>query len=101
VDRAYQPDSAGLPDVVLGALGLAELISPGSVDAVLARPYLPWTCPADLNFDGAVNTTDLTVFLGKFGQTVSPSEGADLNSDGVVNTADLTAFLGRFGVPCL
>ncbi|MFN3409361.1 MAG: YncE family protein [Limisphaerales bacterium] len=32
----WQPDSAGLPDVTLGAFGLAELLHPGTVDALLA-----------------------------------------------------------------
>lgn len=35
-DPAWLPNSAGLPDVVLGAIGLAELIQPGVVDRVLA-----------------------------------------------------------------
>lgn len=42
---SWQPNSAGLPDVVLGALGLAELIFPGSIDAVLARNYAVPNCP--------------------------------------------------------
>lgn len=33
---AWQPNSAGLPDVVLGAIGLAELIQPGVIDRLLA-----------------------------------------------------------------
>lgn len=32
----WQPNSAGLPDVVLGAIGLAELLQPGIVDKLLA-----------------------------------------------------------------
>ena len=35
-DPSWQPNSAGLPDVVLGALGLAELLQPGVVDKLLA-----------------------------------------------------------------
>lgn len=100
VDRSYQPDSAGLPDVVLGGLGLAELLSPGSVDAVLARTYLAFTCAGDFNFDGVVNTADLAALLGRFGGAVSPQEGVDLNSDGAVDTNDLAAFLARFGQAC-
>lgn len=100
VDRNYQPDSAGLPDVVLGGLGLAELLSPGSIDAVLAKPYLPFTCAGDFNFDGVVNTADLAALLGRFGQAISPQDGVDLNSDGLVDTNDLAAFLARFGQHC-
>lgn len=62
-------------------------------------PSVP-ACRADLNGDGATNTADLTMFLGRFGQTASPAgSGADFNADGVVNTPDLTAFLGDFGCP--
>jgi hypothetical protein len=35
-DPSWQPNSAGLPDVVLGAIGLAELLQPGVVDKLLA-----------------------------------------------------------------
>lgn len=59
-------------------------------------------CPADFNNDGAVNTPDLTYFLGRFADTFTPpgSEPADLNRDGAVNTSDLTILLGDFGAPC-
>ncbi len=57
-------------------------------------------CPADLNNDGAVNTLDLTIFLGQFGTTRPPYTGGDLNGDGNVNTLDLTIFLGQFGSVC-
>ncbi len=52
---------------------------------------------ADLNHDGAVNTNDLTAFLGQFGSTGTSLSG-DFNSDGAVNTLDLTQFLGSFGL---
>jgi hypothetical protein len=54
------------------------------------------TLVGDLNNDGAVNTADLTRFLGQFGST-GAFLSADLNCDGAVNTADLTRFLGQFG----
>lgn len=57
--------------------------------------------PADLNADGVVNVSDLTIFLGAFGTAVPPGTGADLNADAVVNVSDLTIFLGSFGAgPC-
>lgn len=71
----------------------------GTCNFLLVPPTPP--CPGDLNSDGAVNTSDLIAFLGRFGQTVSPAgTGPDLVGDGVVNTSDLIAFLGKFGVPC-
>jgi hypothetical protein len=77
---SFTPNSAGLPDVALGALGLCEVIQPGSIDAVLARPY-PTTemCPVDLNGDGVVTIDDLYKAF---------STATDLNGDGVFNTAD-------------
>ncbi len=62
----------------------------------------PPACPGDLTGDNAVNTADLTRFLGQFGQACSnvTPPCADFNNDGVVNTADLTFFLGRFGSSC-
>jgi hypothetical protein len=52
---------------------------------------------ADINHDGAVNTIDLTTFLGQFGSLGTGLSG-DFNADGAVNTIDLTAFLGSFGL---
>lgn len=60
-------------------------------------------CPADFNANGTVDTPDLTFFLGRFGEPVtpgSPAERADFNADGQVNTADLIFFLGRFSTAC-
>lgn len=36
LNPSWQPNSAGLPDVALGAVGLAELLEPGIVDKILA-----------------------------------------------------------------
>ncbi|MFM9956540.1 MAG: SUMF1/EgtB/PvdO family nonheme iron enzyme [Phycisphaerales bacterium] len=60
----------------------------------------PPLCVGDLNGDNAVNTADLTRFLGRFGTTVPTGTLGDLNCDGAVNTLDLTTFLGRFGGAC-
>lgn len=80
VNRTYLPDSAGLPDVALGALGLAELIQPGSVDAVLSLPYpTQEMCPVDLNADGVIDEEDL------YRAVQSPT---DINVDGLANAAD-------------
>lgn len=60
----------------------------------------PPACPGDFTADNQVNTVDLTLLLGGFGQVVNPGKNGDMNGDGRVNTLDLTAFLGRFGNPC-
>ena len=76
----FVPNSAGLPDVALGALGLAELIQPGSIDAILSRPYPQLEmCPVDLNGDGEIDIEDLHRAVA------TPT---DLNGDGLANSAD-------------
>lgn len=60
----------------------------------------PVRCAGDFNFDGLVDTADLVVLLGVFGQSVTPGSAGDLNADGVVNTQDLAGFLGVFGTAC-
>lgn len=57
-------------------------------------------CPADVNGDDVVNTSDLTAFLGRFGLSVIAGAPGDNNADGVVNTADLVRLLSRFGNDC-
>lgn len=80
--NTFVPNSAGLPDVSIGGLGLAELIDPSVTASVLARPYTPVEmCPLDLNADGLINEEDLYV------QSATP---ADLNGDGTIAPRDTT-----------
>lgn len=60
----------------------------------------PPACPGDVNTDGQVNTSDLTVMLGSFGSLVTPGTFGDINGDGTINTVDLTQLLSRFGTIC-
>lgn len=52
----------------------------------------PSCAAADINCDGAVNGTDLTVLLSSWGSSGS----GDINGDGSVNGTDLTALLGAW-----
>ncbi len=89
-DPFYSPNSAGLPDVTLGGLGLAELIQPGSINAVLAIDYpTVELCPTDLNADGLINIEDL------YRHIAAPT---DLNGDMTITSRDaacLIAWLRR------
>lgn len=79
-------------------------IAPNDQIAISKNLTPPPPCPTDLNADRTTNTTDLTLFLVRFGQTAaagSPAAPADINADGVVNTSDLVLLLVRFGKPCL
>lgn len=74
-------------------------VLPNMIDFAPPSP----ACVADINDDGVVNTSDLTLFLVRFGQSAapgSPAAAADLNGDGTVNTTDLTLLLVRFGQTC-
>ncbi len=55
-------------------------------------------CPADINLDGAVTGSDLTLVLGFWGPRPAWAP-ADINQDGVVDGADLAVLLGSWG-PC-
>lgn len=111
-DRNYRPNSAGMPDVGLGALGLAELLAPGSVARVLTGAYPSCsTCPADLANglgqgipDGGVDINDLLYFLGNFeagslAADVDNGSGAGI-PDGGVDINDLLFFLNHFEAGC-
>jgi hypothetical protein len=105
VDPAYQPNSAGLPDVALGALGLAELIQPGSVAQVLAMPYQTCGTTCYPNCDASttppvLNVADFTCFLQRFaaGDAYSNCDGS--TTPPVLNVADFTCFLQRFAGGC-
>jgi len=65
----------------------------GAFRGWIVRGLLTPPCPADLNDDGVVDGTDLTIMLGAW----DGRGPADLNGDGVVNGADLTILLGAWG----
>ncbi len=54
-------------------------------------------CVGDLNDDGLINSADLGLLLGSWGNAGDPA--ADLNDDAVVDSADLGLMLGLWG-PC-
>ena len=65
------------------------------IDDVLVRELPP--CAGDVSDDGVVNTTDLLLVLGNWGEC--PGCAADVDGDGDVNTIDLLLLLGAWG-PC-
>lgn len=99
VDPSFSANDAGLPDVALGALGLAELIRPGAIDAVLARVYGALPCPADLAPPfGVLDLADLNAFVAGF---LAQDPIADLAPPfGVFDLGDLGAFIDSFVSGC-
>jgi hypothetical protein len=53
---------------------------------------------ADLNADGKIDTADLAILMGAFGQNVSNARG-DLNGDGHVDNLDLKLFGAEYKLP--
>ena len=51
-------------------------------------------CPGDLNFDGRVDSADMGLLLGLWGED---DPRGDLDRTGVVDSADLGLLLSRFG----
>lgn len=97
-DPGFAPGDAGLSDVVIGGLGIAELLSPGLTDAVLAVPYRP-ACPADVALpNGALNFFDISAYLNAF---VAGEPGADIARPfGQLDFFDISAYLGFFSLGC-
>ena len=53
---------------------------------------------ADLNGDGVIDTADLAILMGNFGQSGSNPRG-DLNGDGRVDDLDLNLFSAQYKLP--
>lgn len=75
--------------------GATTVSTPPGFAFTTVPPFIP--CVGDLTNDGRVDTIDLAVILGLFGQSVPPGSTGDINGDGAVNTIDLARFLGDFG----
>lgn len=79
------------------------LFRPGAPANVTASVLVPGNhCPADLNNDGEVNLTDLSIQLASFGQSGSAifPEMGDLDLDLDVDLEDLSGVLAVFGAGC-
>ncbi|MBX3389493.1 MAG: hypothetical protein KF691_08570 [Phycisphaeraceae bacterium] len=95
----WDPNSAGMPDVALGALGLAELVQPGAVESVLAGPlYNIDSCAADFNNDGLVDDADFVFFVSKYNDLLIPGayRPGDLNGDSLCDDSDFVIFVAAY-----
>ena len=68
---------------------------PAGAHDILVNIVMPPTCPADLDFNGNVNTADLLELFSQWG-----TEGtADLDGSGTVGISDLLILFANWG-PC-
>lgn len=62
--------------------------------------WCAWNSPiGDLNFDGSVGLTDLSVLLANFGSAAAPTavQSGNLNGDDTIGLTDLSILLANFG----
>lgn len=113
VDPAWRPGDAGLPDVAMGALGLAEILSPGFVQRVLITG-LPvcGSCRADVGkqggiagADGQLDNNDFIVFIDAYfnGNMLIAdvgSQGGVAGGDGMLDNNDFVVFIDVYFSGC-
>lgn len=92
-----QASDSGLYDCVATHIGSACATASNAADVTVvgASP----DCPEDLDGDGVVGLSDLSVLLTNFGLAGGPADG-DITGDGVIDLADLSALLTAFGTEC-
>lgn len=97
IDPGYSPNSAGLPDLAVGALALAGLLQPGLIDGILAGGAYPSCggCIADWNADGGVDGSDVQAFFADW-----ETGDADVNEDGGTDGSDVQAFFTFWEAGC-
>jgi hypothetical protein len=86
------PRFIDIPTVADTGVGSAPIVDRGAFERQLPPPP---PCPADLDANGAVDSSDLGVLLSSWGVSL---EG-DIDGNGVVDSADLGILLSAWG-PC-
>ena len=85
---------------------LASSSSPSPTPSITPQPTAtpstsptPTTIPGDLNGDGHVNLTDLSILATNYGLAGASiiNTAADINKDGVVNLTDLSLLAAHYG----
>lgn len=64
---------------------------------------LPAPCIGDINGDGSIDLTDMSLLLAAFGSSEGApgySPAADLDANGQIDLVDLSLLLSAFGAPC-
>lgn len=107
VPLEIQPDGEVSSLAVSDAHGSQSLYILGNFSFFGDRPsvriaeYTTCPCPGDVNHDGFVNASDLSVLLARFGRrTDNAYDSGDLTGDRVISSGDLSVLLQRFGAGC-
>jgi len=96
LNQLIAPGSSWVLESAQWITGSGRIIGRGSLVGV-PHAFLLTPCPADFNYDGALDSQDFFDFLGVFFAT---SPGADFNSSGLVDSQDLFDFLVAFFTGC-
>jgi hypothetical protein len=112
-DPAWSPTDAGLPDVAMGGLGLADVLSAGFIDRVLiASLPVCGACRADIGkaggmtgSDGVLDNNDFIAFINAFFEDDRliadvGSAGGTAGGDGVLDNNDFIAFIDAYFGGC-
>jgi len=81
----------------LGDEGFDVLFGNGRINSQATLEAISSPCPADLDGDTFVGTSDLLILFSAWG--TNPGGPADLNGDGIVNTSDILVMFANWG-PC-
>lgn len=97
--RQFECDGFGVD----GFRSLSDLML-GGIDTFWSRVDLygsQLVCPADIDGDGFVTLSDLSVMLSNYGRSgdVGFNDG-DLNADAIVDLLDLSVMLSQYGSAC-
>jgi len=99
LDLAGEPRFVDDPDTPDTGQGVEPIVDLGAFEFQVDVPQSA-ECVADMNGSGFVDTADLGILLGSFGETVTPMSRGDMNGDGLVDTSDLSMLIGMFGAAC-
>jgi hypothetical protein len=113
IDPVWSPGDAGMPDVAMGGLGLADVLSAGFIDRVLISSLPVCSgCRADIGkpggltgSDGVLDNNDFIAFINAFFEDDRliadfGSAGGLQGGDGVLDNNDFIAFIDAFFAGC-
>lgn len=97
----FAAGGAVLPDGTILTVGDFAIGTIAGADQGAVPCWTGSVCPGDIDSDGQVGLTDLTILLSNFGTPGGANAGdGDFDGDGDVDLSDLTVLLSVFGTTC-